>query len=187
MTVSRREEPGGALEAEPLGELLEVFDADGGMVGLRTRGEIHQDPSLIHRSVHVMVFNRRQELFLQKRSMQKMIMPGRWDTSVGGHVDPGESYEEAAAREMEEELGIHLAETSGARLRHLHDYTWRTAVETERVRSFAVAWDGAIRYNPVEIDEGRFWTEQELRDAAGSGLLTTNLEHELRLGGILSG
>lgn len=173
----------GGPEAEPQDELLEVFDDQGQVLELRTRGEIHRDPSLVHRSVHVMVSNSRQELYLQKRSLQKLIQPGRWDTSVGGHVDPGETYEVAAAREMEEELGITVPDL--AVLRHLHDYTWRTEVETELVRSFSLTWDGAIRFNVVEIDEGRFWTEEQLRAAVGTGGLTSNLEQELRLAGIL--
>ena len=173
----------GAPVAEPQDELLEVFDDQGQVLGLRPRGEIHRDPTLIHRSVHVMVSNRRQELYLQKRSRQKVIQPGKWDTSVGGHVDPGESYEVAAAREMEEELGISVPHPGV--LRHLHDYTWRTEVETELVRSFSFTWDGAIQFNDVEIDEGRFWNEEQLRAAAGTGILTSNLEQELRMTGIL--
>ena len=169
--------------AEPQDELLEVYDQQERKLGLRTRGEIHRDASLIHRAVHVMVTNSGGEVFLQKRSMAKMIQPGKWDTSVGGHVDPGETYEAAAVREMEEELGIVMPDVGA--LRHLHDYTWRTEAETELVRWFALVWDGEIRFNTVEIDEGRFWTEQQLREVAGSGILTSNLEKELRLWGIL--
>ncbi len=178
--------PGSVTEAEPLDELLEVVDNHGRPLHLRTRGEIHKDPSLRHRAVHVMVRNSGGELFLQLRSMNKVTQPGRWDTSVGGHVDPGESYEVAARREMHEELGIDLSAPGvTGELLCDHDYVWRADTETELVRSYSLTWDGEIRCNPVEIDDGRFWSDDELRAAAGTGQLTANLELELRMRGVL--
>ena len=64
------------------------------------------DPSLLHKVVHVLVFNDAGNLLLQKRSMNKDVAPGKWDTSVGGHVSPGEDLKTAALREMKEELGV---------------------------------------------------------------------------------
>src|SRR3990172_7021722 len=87
-------------------ETLEVVDKDGNVLGLAKRSEIHGNPSLVHRVVHVLVFNSKGDLLLQKRSMNKDVAPGTWDTSVGGHVNPGEDIPEAARREMKEELGI---------------------------------------------------------------------------------
>jgi len=66
----------------------------------------HGNPALVHRAVHVLVVNAAGELLLQKRSARKDIQPGKWDTSVGGHLEPGESYFAAALREMREELGL---------------------------------------------------------------------------------
>lgn len=167
--------------AEPPDELLEVIDAEGRVLGLRRRDEIHGDPSLRHRAVHVLVENSAGELLLQKRSQQKKVQPGRWDTSVGGHVDPGESYEQAALRELGEELGIEL--TDAAALEHRHDYVWRSPIETEHVRTFAITHEGPFAPSPVEIDALRFFSREELRRTMGDGSLTPNLEHELdRLG-----
>lgn len=87
-------------------EILEIVNEEGEVLGLAPRSEIHGNPSLWHRVVHVLVFNRKGELLLQKRSMDKDVAPGRWDTSVGGHVNPGESLVKAAARELMEELGV---------------------------------------------------------------------------------
>ena len=86
-------------------ELLYEVDANDEVIGPRTRGEAHR-LGLHHRAVHILVFNRRDELFLQKRSDYKDINPGVWDTSAAGHVDFGESYEQSALRELEEELGV---------------------------------------------------------------------------------
>lgn len=172
------------VEAEE--ELLEVIDAQGRVVGLRRRAEIHGDPAARHRAVHVFVRNRHGALFLQRRAPTKRIQPDRWDTSVGGHVDPGESYEQAAVRELAEELGVRLAAGAPrAALEHLHDYVWRTAVETEHVRTFALTHEGPFTLHPEEISAGRFFAAEELQRLAGGGELTPNLEEELRRLGLL--
>lgn len=182
--------PGGgdenAASFEPGDDLLDVVDERGRTVGTAPRGRCHSDPALAHRAVHVFVRGSDGSLFLQKRARTKRIQPGRWDTSVGGHLVPGEGYEGAAARELLEELGVRLADVGGPdALRRLHDYVWRSPVETEHVRTFEIAWDGPFALQVDEIEEGRFWTVGELRAAAGSGVLTPNLEEELRRLGVL--
>ena len=87
-------------------EFLDVVTEKGEVIKVLPRSRIHGDPTLLHRVVHVLVFNSKDDLLLQKRSMSKDVAPGKWDTSVGGHVNAGESLEEAVMREMEEELGI---------------------------------------------------------------------------------
>jgi len=162
-------------------EILEVVDPDGRVVGWSPRSACHGNPALAHRAVHVLVRNATGSFFLQRRSRRKAICPGLWDASVGGHVAPGESYEAAALREMDEEIGLRQVA-----LRRVHDYVWRTDVETEHVRTFIVIAEGPFRLRRDEIEEGRFWTVGELRRAAGTGALTPNLEEELRRLGVLS-
>lgn len=166
-------------------ELLDILDPSGEVVGQELRSRCHDDPELRHRAVHVFVRNQKGEIFLQKRSMTKSIQPGKWDTSVGGHLQVGESYEAAAARELEEELGLRLTHLGGpAALLKCHEYVWRSSVETEHIRTYVINWDGPFRLQEEEIDEGRFWTETALCQSLGRGLLTPNLEEELRLLGI---
>ena len=86
-------------------ELLSIVDKNDQVIGTRTRSEVHE-LGLCHRAVHILVFNDQQQLFLQKRSMNKDENPGLWDTSAAGHVDAGESYAMCATREIHEELGI---------------------------------------------------------------------------------
>lgn len=174
--------PRGPQVAEDDAELLEVFDEQGRVLGLRRRGEIHGDPALIHRAVHVLVSGQDGRLFLQQRAAAKRIQPDKWDTSVGGHVDPGEGYLTAAVRELAEELGVVC---QPGLLRHLHDYLWRTEVESEQVRTYALTCDGPFELHPAELQGGRFWSDDELRATAGSGIFTPNLEHELQLVGII--
>jgi isopentenyldiphosphate isomerase len=159
-------------------DTLDLVDERGEVVGTVRRGDCHGDPSLAHRAVHVFVKNSAGEYFLQKRSQTKRVQPGKWDTSVGGHLACGEDYEAAALREIEEELGLKLPDAS--RLERLHDCIWRSDIETEHVRTFLIEHEGPFTLNSEEIEDGRFWTESELRRAVGTGLLTPNLEEELK-------
>jgi len=77
---------------------------------LADRSEVHR-LGLLHRAVHVLVFNSYGQVFLQKRSMKKDRQPGVWDSSASGHVDSGEDYDTTAVREVWEEIGLRLAKT----------------------------------------------------------------------------
>lgn len=166
------------MNAPPEDETLEVVDEDGVVVGLASRARCHADPDLLHRAVHVFVFDAQGRVFLQLRSRAKRIQPGRWDTSVGGHVDPGESVEQAARREMAEELGL---ANPALPLEQIHHYLWRTELESELVTTFRVRHDGPFSLHPDEIEDGRFFSPDELARELGRDTLTPNLEHELRL------
>lgn len=162
--------------------MLEVIDERGKVLGLAPRSECHSDPSLAHRAVHIFVRNSEGSVLLQKRSMSKDIQPGRWDTSVGGHLEPGEDYEQAAKRELLEELSIDLQASGGSvALTRKHDYVWRTERETEHIRTFEILFEGPFQIHTGEIEEARFWSPEELREHAGSGLFSPNLEMELKL------
>ena len=76
-------------------ERLDVVNESGEIIDTLARSEIHGNPELLHMVVHVLVFNAKGELLLQKRSMDKDVAPGRWDTSVGGHVNAGEGLADA--------------------------------------------------------------------------------------------
>jgi isopentenyldiphosphate isomerase len=165
--------------ADKENEILDLVDDDNRVIGRIIRKDVHGNPSLQHRSVHVFVRNSRGDLFLQKRSVRKLIQPGKWDTSVGGHVEAGQSYEEAAVKEAGEELGINIE--NSAALQFSHEYVWRSDIETEHVRTFFLDYEGPFQLQIEEVDEGRFWTIEELKAAADSGILTPNLEEELRL------
>ncbi len=86
-------------------ELFAVVDEDDRVIAAASRGEVHGN-NLLHRAVHILIFNRAGELFLQKRSRFKDRHPCVWDSSAAGHVDAGEEYDQTARRELQEELGI---------------------------------------------------------------------------------
>ncbi len=74
-------------------EIFDVVDENNCVIKQLPRSEVHS-LGLRHRSVHLLVFNSKGELFLQKRSMKKDCSPGTWDSSVSGHLDSGEDYDE---------------------------------------------------------------------------------------------
>lgn len=154
-------------------ELLEIVNDRGEIVGVAPRSEIHGNPALMHRVVHVLVFNGRGDLLLQKRSMKKDVAPGRWDTSVGGHVDPGETLEEAARREVAEELGIEAASE------FLYSYVHTNPYETEVVHTFRCLHEGGFSFNREEIDGVRFWSIAEIMEHMDGETLSDNFKHEI--------
>ncbi|MFZ5998161.1 MAG: NUDIX hydrolase [Nitrospirota bacterium] len=155
-------------------ELLEIVDKEGNVLGVAPRSAIHGNPDLLHKVVHVLVFNDRGELLLQKRSMSKDVAPGKWDTSVGGHVAPAEELTVSAQREMEEELGIAVGE-----LAFLYSYIHSNAYESELVFTHSCIHNGPFSFNAEEIDEVRFWSIDEIKNAIGSGTLSDNFESEI--------
>ncbi len=161
---------------KPKSEIFEIVDDQDRVIGTAARSACHGDPSLVHRVAHVLVFNPQGELLLQKRSRHKDIQPGKWDTSVGGHLDPGEDYRTAARREMVEELGI-----SGAPLTFLYKSQIRNEIESENVATYLTCHAGAVRFAPDEIEEVRYWRREEIDQALGSGLFTPNFEEEWQL------
>jgi len=85
-------------------DIFDIVNSRDEVIGRAPRSEVHAR-GMLHRAVHVLVFNTRGELFLQKRSMTKDREPGLWSTSAAGHVDSGEDYDATVVREMGEELG----------------------------------------------------------------------------------
>lgn len=156
-------------------ELFPIVDEEGRVVGKATRGECHSGSFLLHPVVHLHVFNSRGEVYLQKRPEWKDIQPGKWDTAVGGHIDYGETPEQALRREVGEELGIRdfSAERVGM-------YVFESRRERELVYVHKTVYDGPVSPSAEELDGGRFWTLAEIRSAIGRNILTPNFESEFQ-------
>lgn len=130
-------------------EIFDVVDERDEVVGRETRRRVHQ-LGLLHRAVHVLVFNARGQVFLQKRSLSKDTWPGVWDSSASGHVDAGEDYDACAVRELREELGWTVA-APPARL-----FKIAACAETgmEHVWAYRLEAEGPFTLHPDEIDQG---------------------------------
>ncbi len=182
-------------------EIFDVVDEEDKVIGRATRGEVHQNKRLIHRSVGVVIFNSRGEIFLQQRSKTKDTDPLKWTISCTGHVGaagpknfaevghdffahlpssptppppadswcsgnggraqkawpPRKIYEEAAHRELWEELGIKALE-----IEPVTKYICRAPNETEIQMLYKMFYDGPFKLNRKEIIQGKFFTRNEL-------------------------
>jgi isopentenyldiphosphate isomerase len=160
-------------------ELFPVVDEEGNEISVAPRSLCHDGKSkLLHPVVHLHLFNKKGDLFLQKRAMTKDLFPGRWDTSVGGHISPGESVEEALKRETLEELGL-----KNFRYQLKWKYIWESPRERELVYSLTGNSEEIPVINPEEIDDGRYWTKQEIEENIGKEVFTPNFEYEFRIMG----
>ncbi len=155
-------------------ELLEIVNRNKDIIGVASRSECHQNPTLIHRSVHILIFNSAGLLLLQKRAKNKDVQPDKWDSSVGGHLSKGEDFKEAAYREMQEELGI-----EGILLQFLYEYIWSTRIETEIVKTYLGQFNEEIFFNNKEIQEVRFWDLNVLMNNWSDEKFTPNLKEEI--------
>ena len=153
-------------------ELFPIVDEAGQVIGSATRGECHSGSKLLHPVVHLHVFDSQNRLYLQQRPIWKDIQPGKWDTAVGGHVDLDEEIADALHREVREELGIEDFTPE-----FLLRYVFESERERELIHVFRTTYDGDIRPT-AELDGGRFWTLEEIREAIGKGVLTPNFESE---------
>lgn len=155
-------------------EIFPVVDEEGNQISLAPRRICHDGKSkLLHPVVHLHLFDDKGNLFLQKRALTKDLLPGCWDTSVGGHISPGEAVEDALKRETNEELGLIIFY-----YRFNKKYVWESPRERELVFSFSGSSKETPIADPGEIDEGRFWTIEEIRKNLGSGKFTPNFEYE---------
>jgi 16S rRNA (adenine1518-N6/adenine1519-N6)-dimethyltransferase len=137
-------------------ERFDVVDGEDRVVGNATRHEVHTR-GLMHRAVHIFVFNKKGELFLQKRSRWKDSHPGKWDSSSSGHVDSGQGYEQTAARELEEELGVE------AEVRLLAKIEACARTGNEFVHLYRAEHEGPFRLARAEIECGEFFPVETIR------------------------
>lgn len=156
-------------------EIFPRVDENGNVIGSVRRKDAHGNPSLIHPVVHCLVVSSGGELLLQLRRKDKDVQPGRWDTSVGGHVALGEPIEQALHRELREEIGV---DPSQVMLRFLYRYLMHSEIETELVHTWSCMSDGPFVHQPEEIDALRFWSAQEIEASLGTGVFTPNFEDE---------
>tara|TARA_B100000686_G_scaffold352464_1_gene454542 strand:- start:1880 stop:2308 length:429 start_codon:yes stop_codon:yes gene_type:complete len=130
-------------------DILDVVSLEDQVIGRATRREVHLQ-SLVYRSVHIMVFNSKDDLYLQKRVLSKEENPGPWDSSAAGHVESNEDYLTCANRELMEELGIVCVLEEKFRLRACAETSW------EHIAVYLCVSDREPIPNPSEIIKGMF-------------------------------
>ena len=138
-------------------EILDVVDSEDMVIGKASRVQVHNN-DLMHRSVHILVFNSTGSLFLHKRAMNKDESPGLWDSSAAGHVESGEDYISCAKRELKEELSL-----SAVQLDEVLSIPAQSKTFWEHVRVYKCVTDSNICINKNEISEGRYMKLSEVR------------------------
>jgi len=138
-------------------EIFEFVNDRDEVIGRAPRSEVHRR-GLKHRAVHVLVFNARGELFLQKRSLKKDCFPGVWDSSASGHIDPGESYDACAVRELGEELGLQVTKP----LERLFKIDACPETGEEFVWVYRCEAEGPFTLHPEEIERGGWFAPDEV-------------------------
>ena len=137
-------------------QLIDVVNDNNEVVGKVTEDELYK-MKLAHRIVHVLVFNNQDKMVLQLRSKTKSFCPGYWSTTVGGRVQSSESYEEAAIREMQEEIGIIL------NLEKIADeiYTYDGLKMFQRI--YKAKFDGKLSTNDPDIERFEYKSLDEIQ------------------------
>jgi isopentenyldiphosphate isomerase len=138
-------------------EIFDVVNDHDEVVEQRPRREVHQF-GLKHRAIHLLVFNQKGKLFLQKRSMLKDCFPGTWDSSASGHLNVSETYDECVIREAREEIGLSL-QSLPERLFKI-DACPDTGMEF--VWIYRCSSEGPFELQPEEVDEGSFFSSAEI-------------------------
>jgi len=157
-------------------EWLPLVDEQGTIVGKAPRSVCHRGEKLLHPVVHLHVLNNQKHIYLQKRPMNKLVQPGKWDTAVGGHISFGETLETALKREAWEEIGL---QNFSAKL--LKTYRWDSEIESELVYVFVSHDFKSIHLHSDEVEEGRFWTQKQIDTNIGDQVFTPNFEYEYQL------
>jgi isopentenyl-diphosphate delta-isomerase type 1 len=140
-------------------EIFDVVNERDEVIGRKPRSEVHR-LGLLHRAVHVLVFNSRGEVFLQKRSMKKDRQPGVWDSSTSGHVDSGENYDAAAVRELREEIGLSVSQPP----KRLFKIDACEETDREFVWVYRCESEGPFQLNMEEIDRGNWYAKEKVTE-----------------------
>jgi isopentenyldiphosphate isomerase len=141
-------------------ERIVIVDRDNNVIGTEYRS-VMRTRGLLHRATYILVFNSEGDLFVQKRTITKDIYPGYYDVAIGGVVLAGESYEESADRELEEELGI-----GSISLKCLFDFYFEDAGNQVWGKAYACVHDGTIVLQEEEIESGEFHRIDEILTSA---------------------
>lgn len=156
-------------------EWLPIVNEQGEVQGQAPRSVCHSGSKLLHPVVHLHIVDENGNLFLQKRSMTKKLLPGKWDSAVGGHIGINEKIEDALKRETYEELGITDFEA-----RFIGSYVWESSREKELVFSFCCNRYNQIDIHNDEVDEGRFWSAGEIINNQEKDIFTPNFIYEYK-------
>jgi len=140
-------------------EIVVIVDEKNNVVGAAPRSRMRAQ-GLPHRATYILVFNSKGEIYIQKRTAFKDIYPGYYDVAAGGVVVEGETYDECAVRELEEEMGIR-----GIPLTKLFDFFHADGRNRVWGRVYRCIYDGEIVLQEEEVESGEFQSIDEVLES----------------------
>lgn len=159
-------------------EYFDIVDNNGKAIGNASREYCHSGSKLLHPVIHIHIINSKKELLLQKRKKNKDIQPGKWDTSIGGHIQAGEALDKALIREAKEEAGIDI---NLDKIIPLKKYIYESEIEKEYIYSFIYLFDGKIIFQKSEIDKIKFLSFDKICSLIKNNKTTPNFAKEFDL------
>ncbi len=130
-------------------EMVDIVDENDNVLEKMSKKEAHEK-NLIHKTSHVFIINSQGEILIQKRSLKKQIYPNVWTSSASGHLSSGESYEEAAHKELKEELGVDV---------ELEKVGWIRSYQNDHkdnITIFTGKHDGPFDIDKIELETVEF-------------------------------
>ena len=159
---------------DPADEIVAIVDEHNCVVGSAARREMRAR-RLPHRAAYVLVFDSRGHVFVQKRTRTKDVFPGYYDPAAGGVVLAGETFLEAALRELEEEMGIR-----GVPLQDLFEFYYEDAQNRVRGAAYRCVYDGPVTLQEEEVESGAFMAVDDVLEQAAARPTTPDGLYVLR-------
>ena len=139
-------------------EYIDIIDENDNVLYKASRTEVIEK-DLLHRAAAVMVSNSKNEILIHQRAKNKDVFPGFYDFTVGGRVSSGESYEKAAIRELEEEIGIR-----NPKIKFLFKHNFFDKPPRVIMAVYSCKTDGPFKFQEGEIEKGYFIALDKLKD-----------------------
>lgn len=143
-------------------EMVDILDENDKIIDTVPRSEMRKK-NLKHASVYFMIFNKKGEILIAKRTMNKDMYPGLYEIP-GGSVSSGESYEETVHRELEEEFQI-----KDVKIKFLFKFTFKDEKRNDLSLVYSCVWDGELTLQEEEVDKAFFVSPEELKKMIKTG------------------
>ncbi len=139
-------------------EYMDIVDDDNKVIGKTTQEEIYAK-KLNHRIVHIFVINpKTNQVYFQKRSEKKSFLPGYYCTSAGGHVQAGETYEDAAKRELREEIGLRVP------IKKVYSMLFESGNHKRFIEMFVAFAEDGFNFADGEVASGKFISLEKAKE-----------------------